>query len=170
MEIASGTAGGLSFPPLSLPVRSDVLETEQTHRETERTNVDGNSRPNLSLSPDIVDSAALIDNSRNIYIPIQLGCGITVMCRPEVLTRCPLILKDLNSDLGQCLSILPRSVRHLVRRTQVWVNLSYSYGPRDRPLVLNHSVAHHHEAWLFWCVFMTWIRVINCHSISHFLL
>jgi hypothetical protein len=156
MGVATGTAGSLPIPPLPPPVsRSDVLETEQTHRETERTNVDGNSHSNLSLSPNIVDSAALIDNSRNIYIPIQLGCGIRVLCRPEVLTRCPLILKDLNSDLCQCLSILPRSVHHLVRRTQVWLNLSYSYGPRDRPVVLNHSVAHHHEAWLFWCVFMT---------------
>jgi hypothetical protein len=150
MGIATGTAGGLPVPTLSPPVsRINIVETEQRHRETERTDVDGNSQPNLSLSP----NTALIDNSRNIYIPIQLGCGIRVLCRPDVLTRCPLILKDLDTDLCQCLSILPRSVHHLVRRTQIWVNLSYSYGLRDRPVVLNHSAAHHHEAWLFWCVF-----------------
>lgn len=172
MGIATGRTGRLPVQPLSRPVRrNDIIETEQTQRQTERTDVDGNSQPNLSLSPNDVDSKVLIDNSRNIYIPIQLGCGIRVLCRPEVLTRCPLILNDLNSDLCQCLSILPRSVHHLVRRTQVWVNLSYSYGLRDRPVVLNHSAAHHHEAWLFWCVFMSQMRVIIavCRSISsHF--
>jgi hypothetical protein len=152
MGIATGTAGGLPVPTLSPPVsRINIAETEQRHRETERTDVDGNSQPNHSLSPNIVDST--IDNSRNVYIPIQLGCGIRVLCRPDVLTRCPLILKDLNTDLCQCLSILPRSVHHLVKKTQIWVNLSYSYGLRDCPVVLNHSAAHHHEAWLFWCVF-----------------
>jgi hypothetical protein len=156
MGVPTGKAGGLPVPTLSPPVsRINIVEREQTHRKFERTDVDGNSQPNHLSSPNIVDSTitALIDNSRNIYIPIQLGCGIRVLCRPDVLTRCPLILKDLNTDLFQCLSILPRSVHHLVRRTQIWVNLSYSYGLRDRPVVLNHSAAHHHEAWLFWCVF-----------------
>jgi hypothetical protein len=143
MGVATVT-GDAQVPPPSTPAsRNEIVETGRRHPQ-----------PNLSSSPNIIASATLIDNSRNPYIPIQLGCGVRALCRPDVLTQCPLILKDLNSDLCQCMSILPRSVHHLVLRTDIWLNLSYKFGPRDRPVVLNHSAAHHHEAWLLWCVFI----------------
>ena len=91
-----------------------------------------------------------IDNSRNLYIPLRLLCGVQVMCRPEVLRSCPAILQYLNCDLVQCFKILPVSVRALVRRTRIWVNLTYCYGRCDHPEHTNHTTAHHHEAWLIW--------------------
>jgi hypothetical protein len=96
------------------------------------------------------NSCMPIDNSRNTYSPVRLRCGVELMCRPEVLDSCPEILEHLNTDLSQCLEILPISVRALVRRTRVWVNRSYCYGRCDRPEQINHTTAHHHEAWLLW--------------------
>ena len=110
--------------------------------------------PSVSRSNDIntveVRKSILIDNSSNIYIPVRLRCGVQVMCRPEVLGICPVILEHLNADLAQCLQILPVSVRPLVQRTQIWVNFSYCYGRYDQPERINHTTAHHHEAWLLW--------------------
>lgn len=40
-----------------------------------------------------------IDNSQNLYIPVRLRCGSIVMCRPDVLVHCPVILRDINSDM-----------------------------------------------------------------------
>ena len=96
------------------------------------------------------DSAFLIDNSILVYIPMQLKCGVTVQCRPDVLARCPSVLRDLNFDVQCCLDVLPPSVHAFIRRTQIWVNTTYYYGPRDKPRNVNHSTAHHHEGWLFW--------------------
>ena len=72
------------------------------------------------------------------------------MCRPEVLGRCPAVLRDLNGDIMQCLRVLPRSVHGLLRRTKVWVNASYRYGPIDKPRRVSHSTAHHYGGWLVW--------------------
>lgn len=96
------------------------------------------------------DSSSMIDNSVLVYIPMKLRCGVTVQCRPDVLARCPSVLRDLNKDVQGCLDVLPRSVHGLVRRTQIWVNTTYYYGHREKPRNVNHSTAHHHEGWLFW--------------------
>jgi len=90
----------------------------------------------------------MIDNSNLTYIPMYLSCGVTVNCRPDVLVRCPQILRDIDLDVKQCLSILPRSTHNLVRRTNIWVNTTYYYGPCMKPQNVNHSTAHHHQAWL----------------------
>lgn len=90
----------------------------------------------------------MIDNSTLTYLPMHLSCGVTAYCRPDVLTRCPQILRDLDLDVKQCLSILPRSTHRLVRRTNIWVNTTYYYGPSTKPNNVNHSTAHHHQAWL----------------------
>jgi hypothetical protein len=119
------------------------------------------------LSLDEATPTTLIDNSRNLYIPIKLSCGVRVLCRPEVLRQCPLVIHDLNADLYECLKILPPSVHALVRRTQVWVNATYSYGPRRKPMVLNHSTAHHHEAWLLWYVSLI-LRILTCCQLLFF--
>jgi hypothetical protein len=92
----------------------------------------------------------LIDNSSLIYHPIKLKCGVRVMCRPIVLMQCPEVLQDLEEDCQACLRTLPRSVHKLIRRTPIWVNATYQYGPVYRPILLNHSTAHHHESWLRW--------------------
>jgi len=91
-----------------------------------------------------------IDNSRNVYIPLRLRCGIQIRCRTAVLRDCPQVLSDLEKDLAQCLRILPRSVQPLVRRTRFWVNQSYCFGSHENPKIVNHTTAHHHEAWLLW--------------------
>ena len=97
-------------------------------------------------------TSSLIDNSILVYIPIRLPCGVTVHCRADVLARCPSVLRDLNNDVEGCLDVLPTSVHALVRRTKIWVNTTYYYGLREKPRNVNHSTAHHHEGWLFWCV------------------
>ena len=94
--------------------------------------------------------SSMIENSSLVYIPIRLPCGVVAQCRPEVLSRCPQVLHDLNLDLDQCMTILPRSVHGLVKRTQIWINFSYCYGPKKSPNYLSHSTAHHHEGWLIW--------------------
>lgn len=92
-----------------------------------------------------------IDNTQLVYIPIKLGCGNQVFCAPDVLSSCPMILRSIQADLTQILKILPWSVQNLVKRTKIWINASYSYGPRDDPRVLRHSTAHHEEGWLINC-------------------
>ena len=93
-----------------------------------------------------------IDNSQLTYVAINLRCGVKLMCRPDVLTCCRSVLYDIREDLSQCFEIFPSSVHALIRRTRIWVNLSFLYGPRDNLRILRHSTAHHHEAWLLWCV------------------
>ena len=64
------------------------------------------------------------------------------------MDECPTILRDLNHDLMECLSVLPPSVHNLVRRTQIWLNVTYSYGPKDNPKNVKHTTTHHFAAWL----------------------
>jgi hypothetical protein len=96
------------------------------------------------------DSTHLIDNSKNHYVPIKLNCGVKLCCSPRVLSQCSGVLCQLEADLKQCLQILPKSTHGLIRRTVIWVNVSYNYGPREHPIPLNHLTAHHHEGWLLW--------------------
>ena len=58
------------------------------------------------------------------------------------------IFHDLQKDLAECLDILPNSVQKLVKRTNIWINDSYVYGPRESPKTLKHCVTHHSEEWL----------------------
>jgi hypothetical protein len=97
-----------------------------------------------------LDDIILINNQQNPYNKVRLKCGITLMVRPEVFSSCPSILDHLNSDVSQCLRILPISVRPLVRRTRIWVNHTYCYGRCSQPEYVNHTTAHHHEGWLLW--------------------
>ncbi|KAL7560947.1 hypothetical protein ACA910_022435 [Epithemia clementina (nom. ined.)] len=92
----------------------------------------------------------LVDNSQLVYLPVRLRrSNVLVRVRPPVLAQCPEILVELDNDLYQCLHhVLPRSVHGLVRRTQVWINHTYIYGPQRKPIVLNHSTAHYDPNWL----------------------
>jgi hypothetical protein len=96
----------------------------------------------------MIEPPLLIDNSSNVYVSFKLNCGVTVCCAPGVQGRCSLALDDLESDLRDCLSLLPKNVHGLVRRTRVWVNESYQYGPISNPLQVHHTTAHHHPGWL----------------------
>ena len=91
-----------------------------------------------------------VDNSRLNYVDVPLRCGCIAMCRTNVLTTCPSVLQDLNRDLTQCLEMTPRSVHNFIKRTKIWVNLTYSYGPQDNPRFLSHTTAHHGKEWLLW--------------------
>lgn len=104
-----------------------------------------------SVTPSTQPEFEHIDNTRLVYIPITLPCGIQVQCAPDVLSNCPMILRSIQADLTQILKILPWSVHSLIKRTKIWVNASYSYGPGDDPRVLRHSTAHHEEGWLVHC-------------------
>ncbi|GKZ01410.1 hypothetical protein MPSEU_001091800 [Mayamaea pseudoterrestris] len=110
----------------------------------------------------------IIDNSTNPYFSVQLECGVTVYCAPNVFSQCPSVLGDLESDLMDCLNLLPRNLHRLIRRTRVWVNSSYQYGPRNSPMVVNHTTAHHHPGWLAWAhdrLDKTYeIEIYNCYD------
>ena len=92
----------------------------------------------------------MIDNSRINYVAIKLRCGVIAMCRTNILTCCISVLRSINKDVLQCLEMMPCSVHALIRRTKIWVNVSYSYGPKKTPRLLRHTTAHHHDAWLLW--------------------
>lgn len=92
-----------------------------------------------------------IDNTERPYVTITLACGNKVHCAPDVLSTCPMILRSIQTDVTELLRVLPWSVHALVKRTPIWINASYSYGPRDDPRVLRHSTAHHEEGWLVQC-------------------
>ena len=47
-----------------------------------------------------------------------------------------------------CLNVLPPSVHNFIKRIQIWVNGTYTYGLIDDPKVLKHTTAHHHRQWL----------------------
>jgi hypothetical protein len=111
----------------------------------------------------------LIDNTSLVYLEIMLPCGVLAMCSPEVISSCPMVLRSLQTDLQQLFKILPTSVHDLVKRTSIWVNASYFYGPRDDPRVLRHSTAHHTEGWLIHCANdipdkARGIEIYNCHA------
>ena len=93
----------------------------------------------------------MINNTTLVYIPIRLPCGVQAFCAPEVFSKCPMILRSVQTDLVQIFKILPWSVHSLVKRTKIWINASYAYGSRDDPRVLRHSTAHHQEGWLIHC-------------------
>jgi hypothetical protein len=97
-----------------------------------------------------LDGIILINNQSNPYNELRLRCGVTVMVRPEVFASCPSALDHLNSDVSYCFRILPNSVRPLVRRTRIWINLTYCYGRCHAPEYVHHTTAHHHEGWLLW--------------------
>ncbi|KAL7539308.1 LOW QUALITY PROTEIN: hypothetical protein ACHAXR_009172 [Thalassiosira sp. AJA248-18] len=92
----------------------------------------------------------LIDNSTRRYSSVRLKCGVTVHVGEHVVGSCPGILEVLNNDLIGCLSVLPPSTRRLVRRTKIWVNRTYSYGPVINPKTVHHTTAHHFPGWLLW--------------------
>jgi hypothetical protein len=121
---------------------SDVIL--QQEKETCCTRTTTGSAPPIKI---------LINNAYNIYYPVQLRrCGVVLMCQPDVLVQCPTIIQHLQNDVLYCLHILPISVRSLIRRTKIWINLSYCYGRYDEPTYVNHTTTHHHEAWLLWYV------------------
>lgn len=95
-------------------------------------------------------ATALIDNSRNIYLRIRFRCGVTVMCRPEVFWSCPKVLQVLYEDVCAILKLLPGSVHRLIQRTNIWVNHQYAYGLKAKPVLVQHTTAHHHHEWLLW--------------------
>jgi hypothetical protein len=100
------------------------------------------SIPPRSITP------RLIDNSTLKYYPIYLSNGATLNCRPDVLIRCPQVIRDLDLDVRQCMKLLPKSTHTLIRKTIIWVNTTYYYGLCSDPINVNHSTAHHHEDWL----------------------
>jgi hypothetical protein len=143
-------------PPLLLSTSSS--EDDECHFNTA---VDDT----VSFMPE--EKTMPIDNTSLIYIPVHLPCGILVYCSPEVLSRCPMVLRSLQTDLIQCLRILPWSVHAFVRRTVIWVNFSYSYGSCDDPRVLRHSTAHHEDGWLVhW--YACSARVLNGRTASFY--
>ena len=89
-----------------------------------------------------------IDNTALTYIPIKLCCGVIAKCQANVLVHCREVLADLSDDITQCLAAVPPSVRPLLLRTTIWVNLYYYYGPIDQPRQVNHTITHHHSGWL----------------------
>jgi len=136
------------LPPLcDEMMRHPQLNAQQQDKDSARC-CNSSSNPPRTVES---DTCPVIDNSRNIYLPLQLRCGVTVLCRPEAIMHCPQVLQDLNTDLQQCFRIMPWSVHNLIRRTRIWINLNYRYGPYDKPVSLSHSTAHHHEGWLIWC-------------------
>ena len=135
---------------LSCPVGPivDISPTESSDEEGRRLLPGFNRACSFESVSSNTTHDNMIDNSKLTYIPMHLSCGVTVQCRPDVLIRCPQVLRDINHDLTQCLNILPKSTHSLVRRTNIWVNTTYYYGPRSNPVHVNYSTAHHHEGWL----------------------
>jgi hypothetical protein len=104
-----------------------------------------------------------IDNSCRFYIPIRLQCGIDAYCGDNVLEQCPFVLDDLDSDLTDCLRLLPSSTHALIRRTRIYLNLTYAYGPCDNPIIVNHATTHHSAGWLLTARDKTQsIEIYNC--------
>lgn len=89
-----------------------------------------------------------IDNTTLTYLPIKLRCGATIKCQPNVLVHCRDVLADLSDDISLCLAAVPPSIRPLLLRTTIWVNLHYSYGPISQPRQVKHTTTHHHSGWL----------------------
>jgi hypothetical protein len=143
---AEGDVGLMSEGPLRNSKRRHRPGFNMFIDDEDDVLVTSSSPPAPTFSP----TTSLIDNSVLVYIPMHLRCGVTVLCRPDVLARCPSVLRTINRDVQGCLDILPRSVHALIRRTKIWVNTTFYYGPHDKPRNVNHSTAHHHEGWLLW--------------------
>jgi hypothetical protein len=135
-------------PSFSVGTLEEVSQAEMSNEEERQLLPGFNRSCSLESIASKPTPETMIDNSNLTYIPMHLSCGVTVNCRPDVLTRCPQILQDLDVDLRQCLNILPKSIHNLVRKTNIWVNTTYYYGPHSNPHHVNYSTAHHHEAWL----------------------
>lgn len=128
-------------------------DTEGVTTEATSVTSPGSADSRHSVSGSLLSqpSEQYIDNTRRTYVPITVASGNTIHCAPDVLAHCPMILRSIQTDILGILNILPRSVHALVKRTNIWVNLSYSYGTQDDPNVLRHSTAHHEEGWLVRC-------------------
>ncbi|KAL3762672.1 hypothetical protein ACHAWU_001617 [Discostella pseudostelligera] len=103
------------------------------------------------VSFESLNATELIDNSTRQYNVVRLACGVTVHVGENVLESYPGILDVLNYDILGCVSVLPGSTHKLVRRTKIWINHSYAYGPLSNPTRVWHSTAHHYPGWLL-CV------------------
>ncbi|CAB9524751.1 Transmembrane amino acid transporter protein [Seminavis robusta] len=151
---------GAKIPPI--PSSSDKTPVEDDKDYVVSEHIDGDSTvvsdtvsfmpvdiKVMSSAPDY-NHAQMIDNSRINYVPIKLRCGVVAMCRTNVLILCRSVLKALNEDIKQCLELFPSSVHAFIKRTRIWINLTYSYGQRDNPRLLKHTTAHHAVWWLNW--------------------
>ncbi|KAL3798384.1 hypothetical protein HJC23_005037 [Cyclotella cryptica] len=138
------------------------LSSEKTNRSrSASSSIAESSSSSLihsNTAPKVIDDressiflVEFIDNSRRIYTAHKLKCGVTIQVGEHVLEECPSVLEDLNYDLMECLLVLPASVRSLVRRTKIWLNRNYSYGPVNNPKTVRHTTAHHFAGWLL-CV------------------
>ncbi len=130
--------------------------SNKKHDDDERkTSLESNNKGGISWYTDKMDnssSTTIIDNSRNVYIPFHLKCGLTAQCSLDVFEQCPTILDIIEEDAYNCLRVLPSSVHDLVRRTKIWINVSYVYGHCSQPKVLKHMNTHHYVQWLEWYV------------------
>ena len=120
-------------PSFSVGTLEEVSQAEMSNEEERQLLPGFNRSCSLESIASKPTPETMIDNSNLTYIPMHLSCGVTVNCRPDVLTRCPQILQDLDVDLRQCLNILPKSIHNLVRKTNIWVNTTYYYGPHSNP-------------------------------------
>ena len=90
-----------------------------------------------------------IDNRKHYYRERKLpGIGVTVKIGRDVENRFPTFLSDLALDLMNAIQVLPPSVHSLIKRTNIWVNSNYKYGPVEDPQELIHSAVHHDVEWL----------------------
>lgn len=162
-----------------LPCHSDLEQVEVNGGRINDANAVGSVGDTVSFMPTDIKAMdwqsapanhqlQMIDNSRINYVSIKLRCGVIAMCRANVLTCCPSVLRCINKDIMQCFEMLPVSVHSLIRRTRIWINLTYSYGPKQEPRLLRHTTAHHHDAWLLWARDrpdkMHGIEIYNCRD------
>mmetsp|Transcript_15849 Transcript_15849/g.18416 ORF Transcript_15849/g.18416 Transcript_15849/m.18416 type:complete len:341 (+) Transcript_15849:91-1113(+) len=92
-----------------------------------------------------------MDNTQNIYVPFHLKCGINAHCSLDVFNQCPEILEIVEEDMFAILRVLPPSLHKLIKKTNIWINVTYVYGSFDNPKVMKHTVTHHFQEWLM-CV------------------
>lgn len=144
---ASANKDQISQNNRSRNISEDDALIRASHNNNGRTQVDETT----------TTQTVIIDNRQTIYKKIRLDCGITVMCHPDICRQQqPLfhqIQTILHTDVSYCLQILPLSVRSLIRRTNIWVNLQnyYYHDPQKKhPIYVNHTTTHHHVAWLLW--------------------
>lgn len=84
-----------------------------------------------------------------VYIPFHFKCGVTAQCNLEVFDKFPEILEILENDCANCLRILPKNCHDLIRRTNLWINVSYMYHDLEmEEREFKHATTHHFEEWL----------------------
>lgn len=141
----------------------DVLAVQRGSRNNSNNDVRSHHENSTSVAETTKEGTPtarhfIIDNTQKIYIPIRLRCGITVMYQQDIFEQpqwFQQIQMILQTDVSYCLQVLPVSVRSLIRRTKIWLNLNnyYYYDPQtNQPIYVNHSTTHHHVAWLVWYV------------------